>query len=228
VSRILIVEDEAHLAAGLRLNLELEGHDVEVAETLRQAASALVGDPPDLILLDVMLPDGSGVDFCAKLRKSGIFSPVLMLTALGDPEHKVAGLDAGADDYLPKPFELQELLARVRSLLRRTQWGRPKARKNLLTFGDAVIDFDRQHAEVAGRELKLTSLEFKLLAYFAAHANRVLSRDELLREVWGMSASTNTRTTDNFVSRLRRHFETDPRRPRHFLSVHGAGYRFRP
>ena len=229
VPNILVIEDEAHLAAGLKLNLELEGFAVDVAGTVAAAGSLLLRDKPyDVILLDVMLPDMNGMDFCRHLRASGNFTPVVMLTALGTPEERVKGLEAGADDYLPKPFELQELLARVRSQLRRQHWSnRPQERTEpTLTFGDATVNFETHEAVFDGHPVSLTRLEIDLLRYFSDHRGRVLSRDELLREVWGLSGEVRSRTVDNFVLRLRKLFEHDPAKPRHILSVRGAGYVF--
>ena len=231
--RLLVVEDERHLAAGLRLNLELEGYGVDVAATAREAASYLVqANAYALIVLDVMLPDLDGFSLCRRLRDSGNFTPVLMLTARAAPEDRVRGLEAGADDYLVKPFELAELLARVRSLLRRRAWEQGEraaaAASDVLRFGRAEVDFATHAVTVDGLALELTRLELELLRYFAAHPGRVLSRQELLENVWQLRNYPNTRTVDNFILRLRKHFEADPSRPVHFVSVRGAGYRFEP
>ncbi len=230
--RLLVVDDEQHLAAGLKLNFELEGHSVDVAGTGRQAAELLLrSEPYDVIILDVMLPDTSGFNLCRKLRDAGNFTPVLMLTALGTTDDRVAGLEAGADDYLAKPFDLSELLARVRSLLRRRDWERSQSAeqtRGVYTFGAAKIDFDRREATAEGVEVKLTRLEFELLRYFADNPERVLSRQELQEKVWKLANYPNSRMVDNFIMRLRRHFEPDPRSPMHFVSVRGAGYRFNP
>ncbi len=229
--RVLVVEDEQHLAAGLKLNLELEGYDVDVAGTAREAGALLLGERAfDMILLDVMLPDVDGFSFCRKLRSTGNTTPVLMLTARGGVEDRVEGLNVGADDYLTKPFELDELLARVRSMLRRQSWQKDEADEPppRMTLGPATIDFDKHRAERAGEELHLTKLEFDLLRYFAANPERVLSRQELQREVWRLQDYPNRRMVDNFIMRLRRHFEDDPSEPRFFLSVRGAGYKYVP
>ena len=228
--RLLIVEDEDHLAAGLKLNLELEGYRVDVASTAKEAGQRLL-DPNgyDAIVLDVMLPDVNGFELCKKFREAGNFVPVIMLTARSSPEDRVLGLEAGADDYLVKPFELGELLARVRSVLRRQRWeqvsgGNSKA--TTLSFGDAHINFDTHEVVVRGEAAQLTQLELDLLRYFAENPGRVLSRTELLERVWKLRNYSNTRTVDNFISRLRRRFEPDPSSPVHFLSVRGAGYKF--
>ena len=230
--RVLLVEDEQHLAAGLKLNFELEGYVVDLAATGAQAAELRLRQPAhDVIVLDVMLPDTDGFALCRRLRDAGDFTPVLMLTALGTIDDRIAGLEAGADDYLAKPFELSELLARVRSLLRRRVWERSAAPDHapaVYAFGDAVIDFDRQQATMRGEEVKLTRLELDLLRYFADNPERVLSRKELQESVWKLTNYPNTRMVDNFIMRLRRHFEPDPAAPVHFLSVRGAGYRFVP
>ncbi len=228
-ARLLVVEDEEHLATALKLNLELEGFAVEVANSGKRARELLLGPSFNAVILDVMLPDTDGFALCAKLREAGNFTPVLMLTARGAAEDRVLGLDSGADDYLVKPFALDELIARVRSLVRRQGWDR-RAPQNQTTlrFGDASVDFDTHEVKVADKALRLTQLELDLLRYFAANAGRVLSRDELLERVWKLRNYPNTRTVDNFVARLRKYFEPNPDRPRHFLSHRGSGYKFVP
>lgn len=228
--RLLIVEDEDHLAAGLKLNLELEGYRVDVAGNAKEAGQRLL-DPSgyDAIVLDVMLPDVNGFELCKKFREAGNFIPVIMLTARSDPEDRVLGLEAGADDYMVKPFELGELLARVRSVLRRQRWEQNTgnhAKASKLSFGNARINFDTHEVVVDDEPVQLTQLELDLLRYFAENAGRVLSRTELLERVWKLRNYSNTRTVDNFISRLRRRFEEDPSSPVHFLSVRGAGYKF--
>ncbi len=232
-ARLLVVEDEKHLAEGLRLNFELEGHEVDVAETSREAEQLLARVRYDVIILDVMLPDADGFTLCRQQREAGNFTPVIMLPARSAPDDRVRGLEAGADDYLVKPFSLDELLARVRSQLRRIQWDRrhepdaPTA-PDELRFGDAVIDFSAMEAEIGGEPVRLTRLELDLLRYFGQHAGRALSRQELLESVWGLANYPNTRTVDNFVVRLRKLFEPEPAHPRYFLSVRGTGYKFDP
>ncbi len=230
-SRLLIVEDEEHLATGLRLNLELEGYTVDRAATAREARELLVNPTGySAIILDVMLPDLDGFELCRHLRRAGNLTPVIMLTARSSPDDRVRGLDAGADDYLVKPFQLSELLARVRSVLRRSSWDRGRERSadrpNVLSFGEARVDFDTHEATVRGKAVQLTQLEIDLVRYFAGNAGRVLSRDELLEHVWKLRNYPNTRTVDNFIVRLRRIFEANPADPVHFLSVRGSGYRF--
>ena len=232
--RLLVVEDEQHLAAGLKLNFELEGYVVDMAASARRAGELLMARAYDAIILDVMLPDTTGFELCRKLREGGNFTPVLMLTALDSTEDRVTGLEVGADDYLVKPFELTELLARVRSLLRRRSWERqkPAARgatsRAEIRFGGASIDYERQEARMNGQEVKLTRLEFDLLRYFADHPGRVLTRQELQERVWKLANYPNTRMVDNFIMRLRRHFEPDPANPAHFVAVRGSGYKFVP
>lgn len=229
--RILLVEDEEHLAAGLKLNFELEGYGVDAAATTREAARLLLrAEAYAVIILDVMLPDLDGFTLCQRLRDAGNYTPVIMLTARSHPEDRVKGLEAGADDYLMKPFVLDELLARVKSLIRRAQWDRARSESgspaDLLHFGGAEVNFATCEATMNGEPVHLTRLELDLLRYFSENPGRVLSRKELLEHVWHLRNYPNTRTVDNFVARLRKHFEPQPRRPVHVLSVRGAGYRF--
>lgn len=232
---VLVVEDEANIASGLKLNLELDGYRVVLARSLREAAAQLLEAAPiDLILLDVMLPDGESYGFCRQLRDSGQYLPVIMLTARSAAEERVRGLDSGADDYMPKPFVLSELLARVRSALRRYGWRQQDAQaaeessRGTLRFGSAEIDFDTHTAVAAGKPVRMTQLELDLLHYFAQNPGRVLSRDELLERVWKLRNAPNTRSVDNFIARLRRYFEPLPDKPVYFVSHRGAGYKFLP
>lgn len=230
---VMVVEDEAHLAAGLKLNLELDGYRVVVARSIREATARLVESAPiDLILLDVMLPDGDGNSFCRQLRDAGQYMPVIMLTARSAAEERVRGLDSGADDYMPKPFELPELLARVRSALRRSGWRQndapSEAVRGILRFGSAEINFDTHEATASGKPVRLTQLELDLVHYFSQHPGRVLSREELLERVWKLRNAPTTRSVDNFIVRLRRYFEPKPDQPVYFLAHRGAGYRFVP
>jgi DNA-binding response OmpR family regulator len=232
-SRILVVEDESHIAAGLKLNLELDGYEVEVARTVRETAGLLVqGSSFDLIILDVMLPDGDGFSLCRKLRDAGDYTPVIMLTARNSADDRVRGLNTGADDYLAKPFELAELLARVRSALRRRSWeARDTANdagRGVLRFGQAMINFDTHEAAAFDKPVRLTQLELDLLYYFSLQPNRVLTREDLLEQVWKLRNAPNTRSVDNFIVRLRRYFEPSPDKPIYFVSHRGAGYKFVP
>ena len=226
--KILLVEDEQHLAIALKLNFELEGYDTHLAHSAREAIRTLTIEGPfQLIILDISLPDMDGYQLCSQLRSASNFTPVLMLTARQRPEDRVQGLEAGADDYLTKPFDLDELIARVRSLLRRQEWNtQNKAPIQILTLGQATIDFNRYEAHMEGSEIPLTALEFSLLQYFADNPNRCLPRQELLEQVWNLQNYPNTRTIDNFVMRLRRAFEADPSQPQFFISVRGVGYKF--
>jgi two-component system OmpR family response regulator len=228
---LLVVEDEDHIAAALKLNFELESYDVDVAKSGQEAGQLLLRPQPyDAIILDVMLPDIDGFSLCEKLRDAGNVTPILMLTARHAVDDRVQGIEAGADDYLTKPFELAELLARVRSLLRRRSWERDASTEpgahSVLRFGEAEVNFDTQEASLAGEEVHLTKLEFDLLRYFANNPGRVLSRGELQENVWKLRGDGSTRSVDNFVMRLRRHFEPNPAKPAFFLSVRGSGYKF--
>ncbi len=229
--KLLLVEDEAHLAAGLRLNFELEGFEVDVARTGREAGAHLLQPDYDIMVLDVMLPDVSGLTLCRSVRDTGNTTPILMLTAKASLDDRVEGLNAGADDYLTKPFELEELLARVRSMLRRAEWEKkeePRPTTASVHVAGATVDFERHTAERNGKELQLTKLEFDLLRYFVDNPQRVLSREELQQEVWKLRDYPNRRMVDNFIMRLRRHFEPNPQAPKMFVSVRGAGYKFVP
>ena len=231
-ARILVVDDEAPLVTGLKLNFELEGYDVDTAASGRAAAQLLLAHSYALIVLDGQLPDIDGFALCRRLREAGDYTPVIMLTVRDTAEDRVTGLEVGADDYLTKPFELSELLARVRSQLRRRRWERaapaPAAAPDVLRFADAEINFSTHTATASGKTLPLTQLEIDLLRHFASNAGRVLTRDELLEKVWKLRAYKDTRTVDNFIVRLRRYFEPDPANPVHFLSVRGSGYKFVP
>jgi DNA-binding response OmpR family regulator len=227
VHRVLIVEDEQHLAEGLRFNLEAEGYAAEVVDTGEGALERLVGPaarPFDLVVLDVMLPGKDGFAVVTELRAAQQFVPVLILTAHGRPEDVLKGFGAGADDYLPKPTELAILLARVRGLLRRSDWlRRPQDR---YTFAGKTIDFDTLELRVGDRGLPLTLMEANLLRYLVAHEGKAVSRKAMLENVWGVREDTDTRAIDNFIVRLRKYIETEPAKPRHVLTVRGVGYRF--
>lgn len=226
---VLVVEDEAHLAAGLVLNFELDGYRVEVATEGHSAERALRERRFGVVILDVMLPDLDGFELCRRLREAGDFTPVIMLTARAAPDDRVRGLESGADDYLVKPFALQELLARVRSQLRRSDWARRREERSnseLLQFGETVVDLAARIANVRGARIALTRLEADLLRYLVQNSGRAISRQELLEQVWQLGNYPNTRTVDTFVVRLRKLLEVQPSEPRHLLSVRGVGYRF--
>jgi len=223
--RILVIEDEAALRLALSDRLRSEGYEVETAADGEQGWERARQGGFDLILLDVMLPGRSGFDLCRDLRREGVATPILMLTARGEVLDRVLGLKLGADDYLVKPFETAELLARIEALLRRAQ---PDTEGGAFAFGDVRVDFKRVEVTKVGEPVELSALEFRLLRYFVEHRGEVLSRDRLLDEVWGYSAEVYSRTVDQHVATLRRKIESDPRRPRHVVTVHGLGYRFTP
>jgi len=234
-ARVLIVEDEEHLAKGLRFNLEAEGYVVEIIGDGERALERLLGGDAefDVVILDVMLPGKDGFDVAKELRAAGRYVPVLMLTARGRPEDVLRGFEAGADDYLPKPFELAILLARLNGLLRRREWlGQERRQTNaegdLYTFGGKTVDFGALELRARGRVVRLTLMEAEFLRYLIANAGRAVSRREILEDVWNLREDTDTRAIDNFVVRLRRYVEDDPSNPKHLLTVRGIGYRFIP
>ncbi|PLY12391.1 MAG: DNA-binding response regulator [Desulfuromonas sp.] len=224
---ILLVEDEMSIAQGLLFNLEAEGYQVTHAQTGEEALEALAREHFQLVLLDIMLPGISGFEVCRQLRERDNQLPVLMLTARETEEDRVRGLGLGADDYLAKPFSLDELMLRIEGMLRRSGWYRPDfVEQSGYVFGNNHIDFTNQRAETEHGEIALTDLETRMLRAFFDNEGIVLSRKKLLSSVWGVSPQTETRTLDNFVVRLRRYFEHDPSHPEHFLTVRGRGYRF--
>ena len=236
MSRILVVEDEQHLANGLRFNLEAEGYQVRLVETGEAALELLRAEPAafDVVVLDVMLPGKDGFAVISELRHAGQFIPTLMLTARGHPDDVLRGFAAGADDYLPKPFELAILIARLRGLLRRREWLRasldntaatPEA-KDTFTFGEKSVHFDLLELRVRGQAYPLTLMEANVLRYLVQHEGKPVSRKMMLEQVWGLHEDTDTRAIDNFIVRLRRYIEDEPGRPRHLLTVRGVGYRF--
>ncbi len=254
MSAVLIVEDEKHLAEGLRFNLEAEGYAVETVPDGEQALALLLEERRrfDVVVLDVMLPGADGFAVAAELRRAGSFVPVLMLTARGRPEDVLRGFESGADDYLPKPFELTVLLARIRGLLRRREWfnqeagvvdaaagaaaaaeskrggAGPAGGAETFAFSGKTIDFAALELRTDGRTLRLTLMEADLLRHLVGRAGQVVSRKSLLEEVWGLREDTDTRAIDNFIVRLRKYIEDEPSRPRHLLTVRGVGYRFVP
>jgi DNA-binding response OmpR family regulator len=245
VSRVLVVEDEDHLAQGLRFNLEAEGHAVEVAGDGESALTRLLEkrEPFDALVLDVMLPGKSGFNVAAELRERKNYVPILMLTARGRAEDVLQGFASGADDYLPKPFELPILIARLDGLLRRTSWMKELAqrdrtagegqvdseapgRPDIFTFSGKTIDFGELELRTFGNTIHLTLMEAELLRHLIRNNGKVVSRKSILEEVWGLHEDTDTRAIDNFVVRLRRYIEEDPSQPRHLQTVRGVGYRF--
>jgi DNA-binding response OmpR family regulator len=245
MSRVLIVEDEAHLARGLRFNLEAEGHAVTVDGDGESALRRLLDrqESFDALVLDVMLPGKSGFNVAAELRERKNYVPILMLTARGRAEDVLLGFASGADDYLPKPFELPILIARLEGLLRRTSWMReaaphPPAQSEELpkssaeqqpeafTFNGKTIDFGELELRSLGNTIHLTLMEAQFLRHLIRNNGRVVSRKSILEEVWGLHEDTDTRAIDNFMVRLRRYIEDDPSEPRHLQTVRGVGYRF--
>jgi DNA-binding response OmpR family regulator len=232
MTRVLIVEDEDHLATGLKFNLEAEGYVAEVEKDGQAALDRLTagGNGFDLVLLDVMLPRMDGFEVVRRLRDTGIFVPVMMLTARGRAEDVLRGFELGADDYVPKPFDLSILLARIQSLLRRRDWleERPAEPPEVedSAFGGNRVDFAHQRLVRAGVERRLTLMEAALLRFLVRNEGKPIARETLLEEVWGVRRDTDTRAVDNFIARLRRLVEDDPARPRHLQTVRGVGYRF--
>jgi two-component system, OmpR family, alkaline phosphatase synthesis response regulator PhoP len=243
VSRVLIVEDEDHLAQGLSFNLRAEGHSVEVAADGESALDRILKrhENFDAVVLDVMLPGKDGFQVASALREARNYVPVLMLTARGRSEDVLQGFAAGADDYLPKPFDLAILLARLQGLLRRSEWqrsthapqsagspsGSNEAEKyESFSFDGKTIDFGTLELTSSGTKTQLTLMEAEFLRHLIRSAGKVVSRKSILEEVWGLHEDTDTRAIDNFVVRLRRYIEKDPANPRHLLTVRGLGYRF--
>jgi len=236
MSRILVVDDEPHLADGLRFNLEAEGHDVTVTYDGEHALTLLLHDQltVDVVILDVMLPGKDGFETAAELRAAGQYVPILMLTARGRADDVLRGFEAGADDYLPKPFELAILLARVNGLLRRRRWNErdaPAAEEppaDSYTFAGRVLDFNAMEVRAGGQTYRLTQMESDLLRYLVQHPGQAVSRGAILENVWDLHGSTDTRAIDNFIVRLRRYIEDKPATPRFLQTVRGVGYRFVP
>ena len=240
MSRVLVVEDEAHLAQGLRFNLEAEGYQAEVVGDGEAATDKLLAKKEkfDLIVLDIMLPGKDGFSVVSELRAAKNYVPVLMLTARGRPEDVLKGFASGADDYLAKPFDLSILLARLQGLLRRSQWmsgGHASESQNdgleigdfqQFSFSGKTIDFGALELRSGGNTIHLTLMESELLRHLVRHDGKIVSRKDLLEQVWGLHEDTDTRAIDNFVVRLRRYIEDDPGNPRHLLTVRGVGYRF--
>jgi DNA-binding response OmpR family regulator len=229
MTRILVVEDEEHLAEGLRFNLEAEGYEVAIAADGSRAVEMLAARERgvDLVILDLMLPGLSGFEVLRRARAAGDFVPVLILTAKDSTEDRVRGLEEGADDYLVKPFRLDELLARTRGLLRRRRWDgvADGAPPEPVAIGASTLHFDRFELETPAGVVNLTTREMGLLRALVDRGGEAVTRGELLETVWGLRPDTRTRVVDSFVVRLRRYLEPDPARPRHLLSVRGRGYR---
>lgn len=233
MTQILIVEDEAHLAEGLRFNLHEEGFTAEVVRDGESALELLLQQRRQFaaVVLDVMLPGMDGFKVVSELRRAEHFVPVLILTARGRPEDVLKGFASGADDYLPKPFELNILIARLQGLLRRRAWSMEEVRAGSVppkpySFAGKTLDFDALEVRARGEVHRLTTMEAELLRFLVENGGRAISRKQILEQVWGLHEDTDTRAIDNFIVRLRRYIEDDPSQPRHLLTVRGVGYRF--
>ena len=221
---ILVIDDDDSLRDTIGLMLEQEGYRVHLAADGREGYERCLTLRPDLILVDLRLPGMSGVEICRQLRSDKVQTPIIVLSAVGDEIDKVLLLEIGADDYVTKPFGRRELLARIRAVLRRTT----TEAHRVLHFGEAEVDIERRVASRKGEEVKLTPAEYNLLVFFLQNTDRPLTRDVILNSVWGYNSFPNTRTVDAHIVKLRQKFEADPAVPRHFLTVHGVGYRFLP
>jgi DNA-binding response OmpR family regulator len=223
MSLILVVEDDAAILRGLKDSLRKKQYDVITASDREEGYGLALAKKPDLMILDLMLPNMNGLEICQKLREEGFTAPILMLTARGEESDRVLGLDLGADDYMAKPFSIRELLARVRALLRRAQPA--ESLPNELRFDDVIVDFRRFEATKRGAALELTKKEFGILRLLAARAGQVVSRDDLLNDVWGYENYPSTRTVDTHIGWLRSKLESDPTAPKRLITVHGVGYK---
>ena len=226
MSRVLVVEDDEAMAVALSDGFTYEGHEVSVARDGEAGLRMATDDPPDLMILDVMLPKMTGLEVCKKLRGEGSALPIIMLTARGQEIDKVLGLKLGADDYVTKPFSFMELMARVEAVLRRSQPGGGARRSPVHEFGNVTVDMDHHEATKDGQPLELTPREFRLLGYFLEHQGEVVSREQLLDAVWGYDTIPFTRTVDTHVAKLRKKIEDDPSDPQHLITVHRLGYKF--
>lgn len=222
--KVLIIEDEPNMILGLKDSCEYEGYEVAVARNGKEGLEKAATEKPDIILLDVMLPLMSGIDVCRTLRSRGVETPIVMLTARSQETDKVVGLEVGADDYVTKPFSVKELLARIRAHLRRA--AKQVVEVERFTFGDVELNFKKYVARKGGRALELSAREFEILRYLIRHRGEIVTRDQLLDEVWGYESSTITRTVDNHIARLRQKIESNPSEPQHIITVHRLGYRF--
>jgi DNA-binding response OmpR family regulator len=232
MSRILLVEDESHIANGVRFNLESDGHSVTVTDNGEEALKRLLQDREsfDALVLDVMLPGQDGFSVARELRAARNYIPLLMLTARSRPEDVLKGFESGADDYLPKPFNLDILIARIASLLRRNQWRQEEQSSpaELFQFDGKIVDFPRLQLRTADQVFQLTLMEAELLRYLIQNSGRPVSRKAILEDVWNLHEDTDTRAIDNFIVRLRRYIEPDSTKPRYLITVRGLGYQFVP
>lgn len=222
---ILIVEDEQAMLTGLKDNLEIEGYEVDTADEGQIGLDKIINNQYDLVLLDVMLPSISGFDICKKVRKEGITTPIILLTAKGEEIDKVLGLELGADDYMTKPFSLRELFARIKAVLRRTESIQKNTNEDVVTIGKLNINFHNYEAFYGDKQIKMSHKEFEFLHYLWNMRNNVVSRDDLLDNVWGTDYIPSSRTVDNFILKLRQKIEEDNNNPKIILTVHGVGYK---
>jgi DNA-binding response OmpR family regulator len=225
MKRVLIIEDDIAILRGLRDNLEYEDYEVLTATDGEKGYSLVKEKKPDLIILDLMLPKMSGYELCRKVREESVTTPILMLTARGEEVDRVLGLDLGADDYVTKPFSVPELLARIRAIFRRLQQVKSGVLPDSLQFGKVSIDFKRFDTRIDGKAIKLTRKEYGIMRLLASRIGEVITRDELLDEVWGYDQYPTTRTIDNHLGLLRNKLEEDPANPRYLITVHGVGYK---
>lgn len=224
MTKILIVEDEPNMRLGLKDNLEFEGFDAEIAEDGKDGLTKILENNYDLVIMDVMMPNMSGFDVCRNVRKSGVTTPIILLTAKGEEIDKVLGLELGADDYVTKPFSLRELLARVKAILRRSEnFSLPE--NKLVRIGKIEVDFNGYKAISNKKDIQMSHKEFEILHYLWKKRNTTVSRDDLLTEIWGYDETPTTRTVDNFILKLRQKIEFDPNHPKIILTVHGVGYK---
>lgn len=225
---VLLIEDEELVGTMVRMNLENSGFEVEWCKDGKQAVEKVGSAPFDAILLDIALPGLDGMEILAEIRRRGIGTPVMMLTARGDVQSKVQALELGADDYLPKPFDVAELIARVKALVRRSQSDREIPSENIVKFGKYRINLETRQAVTNQGEVVLSEKECAIMGLLVRARGQVLSRSDILEEVWGMDATPTERTVDNFIVQLRKLFEPQIEKPRHFITVRGIGYRFVP
>jgi DNA-binding response OmpR family regulator len=224
MTKILIVEDEPNMRLGLKDNLEFEGYTVELAENGEDGLNKILDNKYDLIILDVMMPKMSGFDVCKNARKSGVSTPIILLTAKGEEIDKVLGLELGADDYVTKPFSVRELIARVKAILRRSE-NLSLSESKSIKIGKLEVDFNGYKAISGKKDVQMSHKEFEILHYLWKKKNTTVSRDDLLTEIWGYDETPTTRTVDNFILKLRQKIETDPNHPKIILTVHGVGYK---
>ena len=225
--RILLVEDEENIREGIKLNLELDGYEVVIAEDGRKAMNRFESEHFDLIVLDIMLPELNGLQVCEQIRLTNTKVPILMLTAKGEPQDRIDGLKKGADDYLPKPFVLEEFLLRINNLIKRTS-SSPENTPDIYEFGGNKVNFLTYEATGVNGKFTLTKREAMLMKLLIDRKNEVVSRQQILQSVWGYDVFPSTRTIDNFILSFRKNFEQDQRNPKFFHSVRGVGYRFTP